>query len=80
MIDFKRCLNSQMLEKATEEDFLEKQGFDVRNPSDCFWHHNFAHRGLHDISNSIPENSLLASVALVWAVSLSGGVVLYLRL
>ena len=63
MIDFKRCINSQIIEKATEEDFLEKQGFDVRNPSDCFWHHNFAHRGLHDISNSIPENSLLAFLA-----------------
>lgn len=63
MIDFTRCRNSQTVEKWTEEDFLEKQGFDVRNPSDCFKRHNYAHRGLHDMERSIPENSLMAFAA-----------------
>lgn len=26
----------------------------------CFWHWNFAHRGLHDVENGLPENSLAA--------------------
>ena len=26
----------------------------------CFWHINFAHRGLHDLRKQIPENSLAA--------------------
>ena len=65
MIDFTRCRNAQTVEKMTEEDFLEKQGFDVRNPSDIFRRRNFAHRGLHDMTRLIPENSLLAFAAAV---------------
>ncbi len=32
----------------------------VKTSKEHFWHVNFAHRGLHDISNKVPENSLLA--------------------
>lgn len=32
----------------------------MKTSKDIFWHVNFAHRGLHDKKNGIPENSLTA--------------------
>ncbi len=65
MIDFTRCRNAQVVERMTEDDYLQKQGFEVRDRADCFMHRNFAHRGLHDMDRSIPENSLMAFAAAV---------------
>ena len=65
MIDYSRCRNSQQVEEMTVEDFLQTQGFDIRSRADYFRNRNYAHRGLHNIENSIPENSLLAFIAAV---------------
>lgn len=65
MIDFTRCRNAQVVERMTEDDYLQKQGFEVRGKAEYFMHRNFAHRGLHDMDRSIPENSLMAFAAAV---------------
>ena len=63
MIDFTRCRNAQVVERMTEDDYLQKQGFEVRGKAEYFMYRNFAHRGLHDMDRSIPENSLMAFAA-----------------
>lgn len=65
MIDYTRCRNAQQVEEMTVEDYLQKQGFSVFGRAEQFAHRNYAHRGLHDIARSIPENSMMAFAAAV---------------